>query len=306
MQVDTDVKVPATAIAALMAPDLVNDRYIQLDPVYRHGAVMANDAVIPMNRTALPQSVDQTISLLDQLIQALGPTGANKNGALSQFVHDVAQTVGQQRAEPSTPRSSRWAKPCRRCRTTVPSITSLLDNAGRVHQRGRRQRPGVPVVRQRSGLGELADRVGQPGHRDDPVVAQAGPVRGHLVHQRQRRLHRHRAVERQLVHVAGAVPATTAGPGLRLRRPGPAEPEQRDRHRARRLDVVAHPLRPVARHEVVRPADLRQRADPDPRPGRAAGEELRAEPGLRRQRGAVADGRAAQRAAGPGPVACRR
>jgi len=37
MQVDTDVKVPAKAIAALMAPDLVNDRYIQLDPVYRHG-----------------------------------------------------------------------------------------------------------------------------------------------------------------------------------------------------------------------------------------------------------------------------
>ena len=48
MQVDSDVKVPASAIATLMAPDLVNDRYIQLDPVYRHGAVMADNAVIPM------------------------------------------------------------------------------------------------------------------------------------------------------------------------------------------------------------------------------------------------------------------
>jgi len=77
MEVDSDVKLPANAIAALMAPDIVNDRYIQLDPVYRHGPTLADNAVIPMRRTALPQSVDQTISLLDQLIQALGPSGAN-------------------------------------------------------------------------------------------------------------------------------------------------------------------------------------------------------------------------------------
>jgi phospholipid/cholesterol/gamma-HCH transport system substrate-binding protein len=129
MQVDTDVKVPAKAIAALMAPDLVNDRYIQLDPVYRHGAVMGDHGVIPMHNTALPQSVDQTISLLDQLIQALGPMGANKSGALSQFVHDVAQTVGQNGPSFHTTVVA-LGKALQALSNEGPSITSLLDNAG--------------------------------------------------------------------------------------------------------------------------------------------------------------------------------
>jgi phospholipid/cholesterol/gamma-HCH transport system substrate-binding protein len=129
MQVDSDVKVPAKAVAALMAPNLVNDRYIQLVPAYRHGAVMAQDGVIPMSRTALPQSVDQTISLLDQLIQALGPTGANKNGALNQFVHDVAQTVGGNGPSFHTTVLA-LGKALQALSNEGPSITSLLDNAG--------------------------------------------------------------------------------------------------------------------------------------------------------------------------------
>jgi virulence factor Mce-like protein len=129
MQVDSDVKVPAKAVAALMAPNLVNDRYIQLVPAYRHGAVMAEDGVIPMSRTALPQSVDQTISLLDQLIQALGPTGANKNGALNQFVHDVAQTVGGNGPSFHTTVLA-LGKALQALSNEGPSITSLLDNAG--------------------------------------------------------------------------------------------------------------------------------------------------------------------------------
>lgn len=129
MQVHTDVKVPAKAIAALMAPDLVNDRYIQLDPVYRRGATMADHAVIPMNRTALPQSVDQTISLLDQLIQALGPMGANKRGVFTQFVHDVAQTVGHNGPSFHTTVIA-LGKALGALSNDGPSITSLLDNAG--------------------------------------------------------------------------------------------------------------------------------------------------------------------------------
>jgi phospholipid/cholesterol/gamma-HCH transport system substrate-binding protein len=129
MQVDSDVKLPANAIAALMAPDIVNDRYIQLVPVYRHGATMADNSVIPMRRTALPQSVDQTISLLDQLIQALGPTGANKNGVFSQFVHDVAQTVGNNGPSFHTTVLA-LGKALAALSNDGPTITSLLDNAG--------------------------------------------------------------------------------------------------------------------------------------------------------------------------------
>jgi phospholipid/cholesterol/gamma-HCH transport system substrate-binding protein len=129
LAVDSDVKLPANAIAALMAPDLVNDRYIQLDPVYRSGPVLAAGDVIPMRRTALPQSVDQTISLLDQLIQALGPSGANKNGALSRFVHDVASTVGHNGPSFHTTVVA-LSQALGALANDGPSITSLLNNVG--------------------------------------------------------------------------------------------------------------------------------------------------------------------------------
>jgi virulence factor Mce-like protein len=129
MQVSDTVKIPAHAIAALMAPDLVNDRYIQLDPVYRHGPVMADHAVIPMNRTALPESVDQIISTLDQLVQALGPHGANSNGALSTFVHDVARTVSGNGPSFHTTITA-LGQALAALSSDGPSITTILDNVG--------------------------------------------------------------------------------------------------------------------------------------------------------------------------------
>ncbi|HEY3843017.1 MAG TPA: MCE family protein [Acidimicrobiales bacterium] len=129
MQVRTDVKIPARAIAALMAPQLVNDRYIQLTPVYRHGPVMADGAVIPMARTALPESVDQIISTLDQLVQALGPQGANGSGALSRFVHDVASTVGGNGPSFHTTVTA-LGQALGTLSADGPSLTTILDNVG--------------------------------------------------------------------------------------------------------------------------------------------------------------------------------
>jgi virulence factor Mce-like protein len=129
MEVRSDVEIPARAIAALMAPDLVNDRYIQLDPVYRSGPSMQDGGVIPMSRTALPQSVDQTISLLDQLIQALGPMGANGSGALSRFVHDVARTVGNNGPNFHTTVTA-LGKALSALSNDGPSLTTILNNIG--------------------------------------------------------------------------------------------------------------------------------------------------------------------------------
>jgi phospholipid/cholesterol/gamma-HCH transport system substrate-binding protein len=129
MQVDRNIKIPAHAIAALMAPDIVNDRYIQLDPVYTSGAVMPDQGTIPMSHTALPQSVDQTISVLDQLIQALGPTGVNRHGALGQFIHDVATTVGHNGPSFHTTIAA-LGKALGDLSNDGPSITSILDNVG--------------------------------------------------------------------------------------------------------------------------------------------------------------------------------
>ena len=86
MLVDEDYDVPAEAVAVILAPSLVADRYVQFAPVYSGGPTMADGAEVPLERTATPVELDQVYGALDDLSVALGPTGANADGALSDLV----------------------------------------------------------------------------------------------------------------------------------------------------------------------------------------------------------------------------
>ena len=55
MTYDSKYKLPKNAISVIVANSLVSDRYIQLAPAYNgSGPVLANDATIPVSRTAAP------------------------------------------------------------------------------------------------------------------------------------------------------------------------------------------------------------------------------------------------------------
>ncbi|MCU1656683.1 MAG: hypothetical protein JWO57_1339, partial [Pseudonocardiales bacterium] len=85
---------PADAISVLVANSLVSDRYVQLAPAYSGtGPIMADGASIPLSRTASPAELDDIYGALNQLSVALGPNGANKNGALSTFVNVAAANL---------------------------------------------------------------------------------------------------------------------------------------------------------------------------------------------------------------------
>lgn len=94
MSVRSDVDIPAGAGAVIMAPTVVADRFVQLLPAYQGGPTMASGTVIPISRTAIPQSVDLVVKALTDLSYKLGPNGANKNGALSQLLHQMAVQFG--------------------------------------------------------------------------------------------------------------------------------------------------------------------------------------------------------------------
>jgi len=87
MQYDDTYKIPANAQAVLVAPSIVSDRYVQLTPVFRGGPLLADGAALNTDRTQVPVELDKIYSSLDGLNQALGPDGANKNGALSDLLH---------------------------------------------------------------------------------------------------------------------------------------------------------------------------------------------------------------------------
>lgn len=93
LSVDRGVDIPADAKAAMVTPSVVSDRYIQLAPAYSGGEKMADGAVIDESRTATPVEVDELYASIDKLTAALGPEGANKEGALSEFVKSGAENL---------------------------------------------------------------------------------------------------------------------------------------------------------------------------------------------------------------------
>ena len=83
MEYDAKYEIPADAKALVVAPSIVSDRYVQLTPVYTGGEVLEDGAVLGPERTAVPVELDQIYAALDKLNVALGPNGANKDGALN-------------------------------------------------------------------------------------------------------------------------------------------------------------------------------------------------------------------------------
>lgn len=93
---DDATKVPADAKAVVVAPSLVSDRYVQLLPAYTQGPVMPTGTKIPMDRTAVPVELDRISQSLDDLMVALGPQGANKDGSLSRLLATSAANMDGQ------------------------------------------------------------------------------------------------------------------------------------------------------------------------------------------------------------------
>jgi virulence factor Mce-like protein len=96
MSYEADVKVPVDAEALIISPSVVGDRYIQLTPAYDGGEVLADNATLEADRTAVPLELDQIYENLDKLNVALGPRGANRNGALSDLLEVTAENFGGQ------------------------------------------------------------------------------------------------------------------------------------------------------------------------------------------------------------------
>lgn len=91
MSVRKNLELPANVKAELIAPEVVSDRAVQLDPPYTSGAALASGGVIPLDRTIIPVSVDDVIGEINKLAYYLGPNGANRNGALTSLLNEVAK-----------------------------------------------------------------------------------------------------------------------------------------------------------------------------------------------------------------------
>ncbi|MQA84393.1 MAG: MCE family protein [Streptosporangiales bacterium] len=93
MTYDAEQKVPADAKAVVLSPSVVSGRYVQLTPIYRGGPALQDGATIPVSRTAVPVEIDEIFASMNELSDALGPRGANRNGSLSRLLEVTADNM---------------------------------------------------------------------------------------------------------------------------------------------------------------------------------------------------------------------
>jgi phospholipid/cholesterol/gamma-HCH transport system substrate-binding protein len=129
MEIPASQKVPADATAEIMAPNVVNDRFVQLDPPYTGGPTMPNGGLIPASRTFVPISVDEIIDSLNQLAVALGPNGANAHGALQGLIAAAARAFGNNGAALNSTITN-LGKGFGALSSQGPDLTNLFDGLG--------------------------------------------------------------------------------------------------------------------------------------------------------------------------------
>lgn len=93
MTVDRGIDLPADVRAVQIIPSVVADRYVQLTPAYTGGPKAPRDITLGLDKTMVPVEVDQIYSSVKKLSDALGPEGANKNGAVSDLVETGADNL---------------------------------------------------------------------------------------------------------------------------------------------------------------------------------------------------------------------
>ncbi|MEV6061664.1 MCE family protein [Nocardia asteroides] len=85
MSVDREVRIPADAMAALVSPQLITNRHVELAPAYTgSGPELADGAHLPLTRTRTPVELDRILANFDQLGEAL--KGDNQTGPMASRV----------------------------------------------------------------------------------------------------------------------------------------------------------------------------------------------------------------------------
>jgi phospholipid/cholesterol/gamma-HCH transport system substrate-binding protein len=96
--IDDEYKVPADATAVILSPKLITSRAIQLTPAYTGGPALADGAVIPKERTAVPVEFDDFREQLQKLTESLEPTQPGGVSPMGEFINTTAENLRGQGA----------------------------------------------------------------------------------------------------------------------------------------------------------------------------------------------------------------
>lgn len=91
--VDAQYQVPADVRVAILSPQLVTGRALQLTPPYEAGPQLPDHAVVPIERTAVPVSWDDFRVQLEKLTRTLQPESPGGTSALGNIINTAADNL---------------------------------------------------------------------------------------------------------------------------------------------------------------------------------------------------------------------
>ncbi len=92
MQVEAGIKIPSRAVASLVAPEVLGQPDVDLNPGYTNGPKLEAGDTIPESRTSVPVSTDQLLKQLQRTLNALNPQ------AVGNLITNLAQDLDGQGA----------------------------------------------------------------------------------------------------------------------------------------------------------------------------------------------------------------
>jgi len=93
MRIDKTRKIPADARATIVPISLISDRYVQLFPPYSSGAALKTGDVIGTDHTFIPAELDDLLTQLKKLLDALEQGTQGGSPALGVLVSNLSQSL---------------------------------------------------------------------------------------------------------------------------------------------------------------------------------------------------------------------
>ncbi|MGH2754278.1 MAG: MCE family protein [Actinomycetota bacterium] len=89
LEIEEGIKVPAEARLAVIPVTVISDRYVQLFPAYSSGPLLEDGAHIDLADTSVPAELDDVLTELQGLLEALEPRQDEKRGALARLISSL-------------------------------------------------------------------------------------------------------------------------------------------------------------------------------------------------------------------------
>jgi phospholipid/cholesterol/gamma-HCH transport system substrate-binding protein len=89
MEIQEGTKIPADADLAVIPVTVISDRYVQFFPAYSGGATLTQGDHIPIARTSIPAELDDVLTQLQGLLEALEPRNDQEQGSLARLIDSL-------------------------------------------------------------------------------------------------------------------------------------------------------------------------------------------------------------------------